>query len=170
MIRRRLPWAASEDQVTPAQRVALRPLTTAEARTIRSGEMLPGLPFAEGYPLPDTYDGLDLFLRHGDERWGFSLIVRREDGRVVGEIGFVGPPQRGTVMIGYAIVPTARRQGYATEAIAALSDWALSEPGVDEVRAQTLPENEASVRALLRAGFTEQPPGQRLRRFSRTVD
>ena len=152
------------------QRLVLRPLTAADARTIRSGETLPGLPFADGYPLPDTYDGLGLFLHHGDERFGFSLIVRRADGVVIGEIGFVGPPQRGTVMIGYAIVPSARRQGYATEAIAVLSGWALSEPGVDEVRAQTLPDNEPSVRALLRAGFTEQPPGQKLRRFSRTAD
>jgi RimJ/RimL family protein N-acetyltransferase len=151
-------------------RLELRPLSLDEARTIRTGAPLAGLPFADGYPLPDTYDGLGLFLNHGDERFGFSLIVRRADGVVIGEIGFVGPPQRGTVMIGYAIVPSARRQGYATEAIAALSGWALSEPGVDEVRAQTLPDNEPSVRALFRAGFTEQPPGQKLRRFNRTVD
>jgi RimJ/RimL family protein N-acetyltransferase len=136
---------------------------------IRGGEPLSGFPFAAGYPLPDTYDGLGLFIRHGDERFGFSLIVRREDGLVIGEIGFVGPPQRGAVMIGYAIVSSARRQGYATEAIAAVTGWALGEPAVEEVRAQTLPDNEASVRALLRAGFTEQPRGQKLRRFSRTA-
>jgi RimJ/RimL family protein N-acetyltransferase len=151
-------------------RLELRPLSLDQARTIRSGAPLAGLPFAEGYPLPDTHDGLGMFLRHADERFGFSLIVRRADGLVIGEIGFVGPPQRGAVMIGYAIVPSARRQGYATEAIAALSDWALAEPDVEEVRAQTLPDNEPSVRALLRAGFTEQPSGQKLRRFNRTAD
>lgn len=150
-------------------RLLLRALAVDEAQAIRSGRLLPELPFAEGYPLPDTYDGLGLFIRHGDERWGFSLIVRREDGAVIGEIGFVGPPQRGAVMIGYAIVPIARRQGYGTEAIVAMSDWALAEPDVEEVRAQTLPDNEASARALLRAGFEEQPAGQKLRRFSRTV-
>jgi RimJ/RimL family protein N-acetyltransferase len=150
-------------------RLLLRALSVVEARVIRSGTAFPDHPFAAGYPLPDTYDGLGLFLRHGDERFGFSLIVRREDGVVIGEIGFVGPPQSGAVMIGYAIVPSARRQGYATEAIAALSDWALGEPEVEEVRAQTLPGNDASARALLRAGFEEQPPGPKLRRFSRTA-
>jgi RimJ/RimL family protein N-acetyltransferase len=150
-------------------RVLLRPLTVEEARAVRAGAPLADYPFAEGYPLPDTYDGLGLFLRHGVERWGFWLIVRREDGLVIGEIGFVGPPQSGAVMVGYAIVPVARRQGYATEAIAAISDWALAEPDVEEVRAQTLPDNEASVRALLRAGFEEQPAGPKLRRFSRTA-
>lgn len=148
-------------------RLVLRPLTLVEARTIRSGELLSGVRFDGGYPLPDTYDGLGLFVRHGDERWGFSLVVRSEDGTVIGEIGFVGPPGGGAVMIGYAIVPSARRQGYATEAIAALSDWALAQPEVSEVRAQTLPDNEGSIRALLRAGFEETDGNEKLRRFRR---
>jgi [ribosomal protein S5]-alanine N-acetyltransferase len=149
------------------ERLELRPLTVDEARSIRSGETLSGQAFAEGYPLPDTYDGLGLFLRHGDERWGFSLIIRCDDELVVGEIGFVGPPGDGAVMIGYAVVPSARRQGYATEAIVALSDWALAQPEVDEVRAQTLPDNEASIRALRRAGFEEIYGNEKLRRFRR---
>lgn len=148
-------------------RLLLRPLTIEEARKTRSGEAPEGLVFAAGYPLPDTYDGLGLFLRHGDERWGFSLVVRSEDGIVIGEIGFVGPPGGGAVMIGYAIVPSARRQGYATEAIAALSDWALAQREVSEVRAQTLPGNEASIRALLRSGFEETDGNEKLRRFRR---
>jgi [ribosomal protein S5]-alanine N-acetyltransferase len=146
-------------------RLLLRALTAEEARAIRSGETLGDVPFAEGYPLPDTYDGLGLFLDHGDERFGFSLIVRRRDGLVIGEIGFVGPPRDGAVTIGYAIVPSARRRGYATEAISALSAWALGEPDVREVRAQTLPDNEPSVRALLRAGFVEDAATGQVRRF-----
>ncbi len=147
-------------------RLLLHPLTVDEARVIRAGKPLPDLSFATGYPLPDTYDGLGLFLRHGDESYGFSLIVRLEDGLVIGEIGFVGPPKDGAVMIGYAIVPSARRRGFATEAIVAISRWALLQPGVSEVRAQTLPDNEASVRALLRAGFAEEPAGEKIRRFT----
>jgi RimJ/RimL family protein N-acetyltransferase len=152
-------------------RLLLRPLTVGEAESIRRGELPPELRFADGYPLQDTQDGLGLFLRHGDERWGFSLIVRRADALVVGEIGFVGRPERGNVMIGYAIVPSARRQGYATEAIVALTEWALAHADVDEVRAQTLPENEPSIRALLTAGFTEDAiSNKKVRRFSRRAD
>ena len=84
---------------------------------------------------------------------------------MIGEIGFVAPPRRGVVTIGYAIVPSARRQGYATEAIVALTAWSLAQPGVDRVRAQTLPDNEASIRALLRAGFEEDEPRPKVRRF-----
>jgi [ribosomal protein S5]-alanine N-acetyltransferase len=146
-------------------RLLLHAMTVDEARAIRAGQKLPACPFAEGYPLPDTFDGLGLFLGHGDERFGFSLVVRQADGLVIGEIGFVGPPREGAVTIGYAIVPSARRQGYATEAISALSAWALGEPDVREVRAQTLRDNEPSIRALLLAGFVEDEPSGKVRRF-----
>ena len=103
------------DLETP--RLRLRALTVEEGSALHEGNRLEGFDYAEGYPLPDTHDGVGLFLKHGVVDYGFHLIVRREDGRVIGEIGFVGPPQRAAVTIGYAIVPAARRQGYATEAI-----------------------------------------------------
>jgi RimJ/RimL family protein N-acetyltransferase len=147
-------------------RLLLHALTLEEARALHAGQPLPAWSFAPGYPLPDTHDGVAFVVRHGVEDFGFYLVVRREEGLVVGEIGFVGPPKQGSVMIGYAIVPSARRQGYATEAITALTEWALAQPGVDEVLAQTLPDNEPSIRALLRAGFAEIEPAERVRRFA----
>ena len=151
------------------ERLLLRALKAEEAQLLRDALTVPGCRFADGFPLPDTHDGLDLFLRHGDERFGFSLIVRRDDGLVIGEIGFVGLPIRGVVTIGYAIVPSARRNGYATEAIAAFSEWALDQPDVEVVRAQTLPDNEPSIRALLRVGFVEEPRRGKVRRFALTA-
>jgi RimJ/RimL family protein N-acetyltransferase len=149
-------------------RLRLHALSSYEAEELGRGQLPGGWAYAPGYPLPDTRDGVGLYLRHGERSYGFHFVVRRDDGRVIGEIGFVAPPRRGVVMIGYAIVPAARRQGYATEAIAALTAWSLAQPGVDHVRAQTLPDNEASIRALLRAGFEEDEPGGRVRRFVRS--
>jgi RimJ/RimL family protein N-acetyltransferase len=148
------------------RRLLLHALTQDEAGVLYEGDPLPGWRFADEYPLPDTKDGLGFYLKHGTREFGFYLIVRRDDGVVIGEIGFVGPPRSGAVMIGYAIVPSARRQGYATEAIGAVAGWALTQDGVGEVRAQTLPDNEPSVRALLRAGFTEVEATEKVRRFS----
>ena len=151
------------DLETP--RLRLHALAADEAEALAAGQLPAGWAYAPGYPLPDTRDGVGLYLRHGDQAYGFHFVVRLEDDLVIGEIGFVAPPRRGVVMIGYAIVPSARRQGYATEAIAALTAWSLAQPGVDRVRAQTLPDNEASIRALLRAGFEEDEPGAKVRRF-----
>jgi len=152
------------DLETP--RLSLRALTAEEGAALEAGELPAGFAYAEGYPMPDTRDGVGLYLRHGVRDWGFHLMVRRDDGLVVGEIGFVGPPRHDAVTIGYAVVPFARRQGYATEAIAALARWAVGQPGVAEVRAQTLPDNEGSIRALLNAGFTEDEPLEKVRRFA----
>jgi GNAT superfamily N-acetyltransferase len=152
------------DLETP--RLRLDALTVEQGSALHEGGRVDGYEYEEGYPLPDTHDGVGLLLKHGVVDYGFHLIVRREDGRVIGEIGFVGPPQRGAVTIGYAIVPAARRQGYATEAVVALTAWAIAQPEVDEVRAQTLPDNEPSIRALLRAGFVEDAPLPKVRRFA----
>ena len=150
-------------------RLRLHALTAEEAEVLRAGALPDGWSYADGYPLPDTQDGVGLFLRHGDRDYGFHFVVRREDERVIGEIGFVEPPKGGSVTIGYAIVPSARRQGYATEAIVAVTEWSLVQREVTCVRAQTLPDNEASIRALRSAGFEEDDPGPKVRRFVKGV-
>jgi RimJ/RimL family protein N-acetyltransferase len=150
-------------------RLRLHALTAEEAEALHAGALPEEWAYADDYPLPDTHDGVGLFLRHGSRDYGFHFVVRQEDGRVIGEIGFVEPPKRGSVTIGYAIVPSARRQGYATEAIVAVTEWSLAQPDVTHVRAQTLPDNEPSIRALQSAGFDEDAPGQRVRRFVKEV-
>jgi RimJ/RimL family protein N-acetyltransferase len=154
------------DLETP--RLHLHSLSAEEAETLHAGTLPEGWRYSPAYPLPDTQDGVGLFLRHGNREFGFHYVLRREDDVVIGEIGFVGQPEGGAVMIGYAIAPEARRQGYATEAIVAVTEWALAQPEVEQVRAQTLPDNEPSIRALLRAGFEEDEPAARVRRFVRS--
>jgi len=150
-------------------RLRLHALASAEAASLHDGGLPDGWSYADGYPLPDTRDGVGLFLRHRNRDYGFYFVLRREDEQVIGEIGFVEPPQGGSVTIGYAIVPAARRRGYATEAILAVTEWSLAQPGVMQVRAQTLPDNEASIRALRSAGFDEDVPGAKVRRFVKRV-
>jgi 8-oxo-dGTP pyrophosphatase MutT (NUDIX family) len=83
--------------------------------------------------------------------WGAWLLFRGEE--VVGDAGFKGPPQHGEVELGYSIVPEHRRRGYAIEAAKALVDWALGQPGVERVLAETEPENAPSQRVLERVGM-----------------
>jgi [ribosomal protein S5]-alanine N-acetyltransferase len=67
--------------------------------------------------------------------------------------GFKGPPQDGTVEIGYSVLPRFQGQGYATEMVRALVDWAFRQPGVSQIAAETTEENAASMRLLCRLGF-----------------
>jgi [ribosomal protein S5]-alanine N-acetyltransferase len=87
-----------------------------------------------------------------DPRWSTYLIVHDADAAVIGIGGFKGPPADGAVEIGYAIAPTYRKQGHATEAARAFVEIA-SAAGVSTVRAHTLAESNASTRVLERCGF-----------------
>jgi [ribosomal protein S5]-alanine N-acetyltransferase len=115
-----------------------------------------------GARLPDEWphpDLLGVLRRHalasGDaERFGVWVMIERESGSVVGDIGFHAPPdEAGTVELGYSVVPGRRRRGYATEAASALVEWALSQPDVRGVVAGCDPGNVASTCTLERVGF-----------------
>jgi [ribosomal protein S5]-alanine N-acetyltransferase len=85
---------------------------------------------------------------------GFG-VVHRDDGLVIGNCGFKGPPDGdGVVEIAYGIVPAYEGRGYATEAAAAQVAFASADPRVKIVRAHTLATNNASTRVLTKNGFT----------------
>ena len=84
---------------------------------------------------------------------GFNMF-RRDDGVIVGQCGFKGPPNaEGMVEIAYFVEPDCREYGYATEAAEALTTHAFQQNEVRLVRAHTLPEPNASTRVLTKAGF-----------------
>lgn len=72
--------------------------------------------------------------------------------------GFKGPPQDGTVEIGYSVLPQFQGRGYATEMVGGLVGWAMGQPGVVRVVAETEWANPASVRVLIKAGFAPCGP------------
>ena len=98
----------------------------------------------------------------GDGWVPYYWIAHTGDGAppvLVGSGGFMSKPKSGVVEIGYGTLKQFQGLGYATEAVLALTGWALSRPGVSRVVADALPENRASVRVLQKAGFTEAGPG-----------
>jgi [ribosomal protein S5]-alanine N-acetyltransferase len=84
---------------------------------------------------------------------GFTM-VHRETGATVGSAGFKAPPDaEGCVEIAYGVEPEHRGKGYAKEAAAALTGYALESDKVRAVRAHTLPKPSASTRVLTKCGF-----------------
>ncbi len=85
----------------------------------------------------------------------YWLVIVRDESFGAGLIGFKGAPEPdGTVEIGYGIDPDVRRQGYATEAVKALINWALVRPGCQAVTAFTEKDNTASIRVLEKLGVS----------------
>lgn len=89
--------------------------------------------------------------------WLLRIVaVREPTRRMVGFVGFHGPPNgRGEVEVGYEILAGDRRQGYATEAAAALLDWAAREHGVRHFVASVSPLNAPSLGVVDKLGFRQ---------------
>src|SRR5262249_56205640 len=57
--------------------------------------------------------------------WGDSLVLLRDEPRVVGSVVFHGRPSDGIAEVGYGIEEGSRGNGLATEATRACVEWAL---------------------------------------------
>jgi len=99
--------------------------------------------------------------RQSEHPWHtYWLMVLAEQGMGIGMAGFKGTPNAaGEAEIGYGIVPAYEGQGYTTEAVAVLVQWAFSDPRCRRIVAETLPENLGSMRVLEKNRF--QPYGKR---------
>jgi [ribosomal protein S5]-alanine N-acetyltransferase len=88
---------------------------------------------------------------------GISLAICTVDGdRAVGSIVLMNRPQAGVSGVGYWMVPSQRRHGYAARAAKLISDWAIGAGGYARVEAWVEPENVASQRVLMSAGFEHE--------------
>ncbi|MEU6817598.1 GNAT family N-acetyltransferase [Streptomyces sp. NPDC046860] len=151
-------WRWHNNLVLPAERLTLTGLRPAAARDLRLGGD-GGLTWLGGAPYEGTREAAGFMVKAyeaGVHRpdFGVFALVRAEDGLAVGGIGFHGTPDAdGRVEIGYDLVPEARGQGYATEAVGALTAWALDRDDVSTVVATVEADNAPSQRVLARAGF-----------------
>jgi len=122
-----------------------------------AGRRLPG--WAEDFPAEGDVDVARVLAGDGvptgaDAAFGARLVVERWTGETIGTAGFFGPPRDGAVEIGYGIVPSRQRRGYATEATRALIDLARAQPGVSEIVAHAESANTASIRVLEKNALT----------------
>jgi RimJ/RimL family protein N-acetyltransferase len=106
--------------------------------------------------------------------WAAWYFVRDEPDAprvVIGNGGFKGKPSaEGVVEVGYSLFAQFQHHGYATEAVAALVDWAFAHDAVQSVIAETLPELEPSIAVLRRLGFMQTADSSEpsVIRFART--
>jgi len=151
-------WRWHNNLVIPAERLTLQGVTPAAAADLVIGGT-GGFEWIEGGPFQGTRDAAGAVVKaykaggHRPE-WGMFVLVRAEDGRALGAIGFHGPPdEEGRAEIGYDLAEPARGHGYATEALRALSAWALAREDVRMLFAAVERSNTSSQGVISRAGF-----------------
>jgi RimJ/RimL family protein N-acetyltransferase len=84
-------------------------------------------------------------------------VERREDSRVVGEVlVFKIDRDNRRAEIGYALARAAWGNGYVSEALPALIDYAFGEIGLNRLEAVIDPRNAASAKVLRRFGFRHE--------------
>jgi len=150
-------------------RLALVPLSPAFLDALLGGRR-DGAEAALGLELPpdwpDRHDRGFLELRRNQAR---ADAAREEwlpraiglERRMIGHIGFHGPPgvngpeKPGALEVGYTVFEPFRRQGFATEAVVAILEWARTEHGVRHFVASVGPWNEPSLALVRRLGFRQ---------------
>lgn len=138
-------------------RLVLRQVTDEDVTAVLSGQQQAG--WAEDFPSDGDRVIARVLAKYGmpaDEegrRFGHRLVVERDSGLVVGGVGFFGPPQGGEVEIGYGIVPSRQRRGYATEVVRAMVADVIDLEGVQTVIATVDLDNVASIRVLEKSGM-----------------
>jgi RimJ/RimL family protein N-acetyltransferase len=122
-------------------------------RRFESGSLHDRIPQAMGFAIRDIDSGAAAVM---PTVW---LVVRRADGRILGDLGTHGPPDsEGCVEIGYALALSARGKGIGTAAVAALVSRLAATPGIRRLTAVTGAQNTASRRLLERQGFRITDP------------
>ena len=121
-----------------------------------------GVRVPDNWP-PDLYDysamqyAARLLVDPVEARWSFWYLVDRlgDEETLIGICGFKGRPDiKGSVEIGYSILSQYRGQGFASEAVGRLVDWAFTHGAVLEVCAETFPHLRQSIRVLQKNGFS----------------
>lgn len=152
-------WRWSNPLVIPAERLSLHGVTPAAAADLAAGGT-GGFEWIEGGPVEGTRDGAGMICRLYETgtlraEWGMYVLVRTEDGRALGALGFhSAPDEEGRTEIGYDLVEGARGHGYMTEALRTLADWARGREDVRALFAVVDKDNAASQGVVGRAGFT----------------
>jgi [ribosomal protein S5]-alanine N-acetyltransferase len=96
-------------------------------------------------------DWLNGNFKEGSVQWAITL---REDNRVIGTCGTYGWDRSNRrVDIGYHIVPSHWRKGYATEAAHAIIRWSFENLDAHRIQADCTDGNTASERVMLKCGF-----------------
>lgn len=157
---------ASDDLLLETERLLIKPLSYGQLQLymstgdyalerdlglephprVVSGEVKEAL---EQVILPQVADAGDNYLFST-----FWTIIDKRKNVMIGDLCFKGAPnEQGEIEVGYGTHSDFQNKGFMTEALGAVIQWAMRQPSVKTVLAETTNENLASHKTLARNHF-----------------
>jgi ribosomal-protein-alanine N-acetyltransferase len=138
-------------------RLLLRPVTLDDAAAIftayaRDPEVTRYVIWSPHRHLDDTREFLQRCLDRRAAGWEFTWAICQPDGTLIGSFALRIDGHKANT--GYGIARPYWGQGYATEALQAVVEWALLQPEIYRVWATCDFENPGSARVMEKAGMT----------------
>lgn len=134
--------------IIETERLAIRTMSENEMHSLIEKQTDKELIKAYREMLQESLDHRDAWA------WYATWAIEKKDGTYIGDLCFKGLNDDGSVEIGYGITEENQGKGYATEAVEAVIVWALDQPGVRQVEAETEQDNKKSQRVLEKCGFS----------------
>lgn len=131
------------------ERMYLYPLSDEEMRLVIESEFDPEMKQAYTEMLEGCLSNPDKRIWYAI--WNMELKNNPET--IAGDFCFKGLGDDGVIEIGYGLKEKYRHHGYMTEAVKAITGWALSQESVKQVEAETDAENIDSQKVLFQSGF-----------------
>jgi RimJ/RimL family protein N-acetyltransferase len=139
------------------KRCCVRDLVPADAASLarHANNRQIWLNLRDRFPHPYTLEDARVFIANAMRQTPPTVWTIEAGGEAIGTIGIMlrSDIERVGAEIGYWIGETFWGRGIMTEAVRAVSDWALREFGLTRIYAFTSATNAASSRVLEKAGF-----------------
>lgn len=157
--------------IIETERLALRPLTLADADTAFQGwtgdpDVAQYVSWLPHHSLDEAIawlkevewhqDASGAILENDNYIWGFTL---KETGELFGSGGLIWEESQQLFQVGYNIMKSHWNHGYTTEAMRAILDFAAKDLGIQRVAGGHAKENLASAKVLEKLGFVYDRDG-----------
>ena len=142
-------------------RVQLREWRSSDVAVIREASQDPFIPLITTVPSTSSESEALAFIERQSERLrtraGYAFAIVDDGDVAVGHIGlFIVSGSEARASIGYWVVQSRRRRGYAVDALQAITSWARMYDGLDRLELYVEPWNEGSWRAAEQAGYQRE--------------
>lgn len=156
-----MPSSALSLPTLTGESVTLREWRRTDTAAVMEASQDPLIPLLTSMPATaDEVEALAFVERQHKrlrDRAGYAFAIADRDDIAIGHIGlFFIPCEAGRASVGYWIIKSRRRQGFARDALTALTSWAVMLEELDRLELYVEPWNEGSWRIAEDVGYARE--------------